>query len=277
MGLVALVGAGYLLLVVPPGIPFGLRLLGLVGLAGVRWWWHRQPRPSSGQAADGRSRPNPASRASWAGWADDGAGAWPPAYPPGAAGARAGWGQAAPGRNRAGRRQAGRRRRGRGGGGGLGRRSRAAGTGGGAGAWWQQGQGQQARRPAARAAGAARPGWDVGWPQPGPQPGPATGERTAAWQPWPPGGAGWPGGPAGAGSEAGPGPVAVAVLVDRDGQQATIELAPQAASLPPAVLARQAEQAVAAELGDSGWQLEAIQPPSPVPPDGAADTWGWGR
>jgi hypothetical protein len=123
-----------------------------------------------------------------------------------------------------------------------------------------------------------------GWPE----------DDTAAAEPTPAGEPGWtvtrpqtPGRPAAATEAAaaltdGTGELQlVAVLSNRAGQRAELHLAPGMATLPIAVLARQAAGLLAAEQGESGWRLELVEVVDPARTSqatgpGAQAPWGWG-
>ncbi len=73
----------------------------------------------------------------------------------------------------------------------------------------------------------------------------------------------------------------VAVLSNQAGQRAELHLAPGMATLPIAVLARQAAGLMSAEHGDSGWRLELVEVVDPARASqpsgrGAQPPWGWG-
>jgi hypothetical protein len=71
------------------------------------------------------------------------------------------------------------------------------------------------------------------------------------------------------------------VLSNQAGQRAELHLAPGMATLPIAVLARQAAGLMSAEHGDSGWRLELVEVVDPARASqpggrGAQPPWGWG-
>lgn len=70
----------------------------------------------------------------------------------------------------------------------------------------------------------------------------------------------------------------VAVLTNQAGQRAEVHLAPGMATLPVAMLARQAAGLLAAEQGDTGWRLVALEllHPTHASHKAAPAPWGWG-
>ncbi len=73
----------------------------------------------------------------------------------------------------------------------------------------------------------------------------------------------------------------VAVLSNQAGQRAELHLVPGMATLPIAVLARQAAGLMSAEQGDTGWRLELVEVVDPARASqpggpGAPTPWGWG-
>jgi hypothetical protein len=144
------------------------------------------------------------------------------------------------------------------------------------------------RRSAHSAATSGAASWADGdmWPDHRRAPEASAARGEAGWTVTRPG-PGWEGGP-GVAPQSAPalsGPPGelhlVAVLVNHNGQQAELHLAPGMANLPVAVLVRQAAGLMAAEQGDTGWRLEwleVIDPArvgQPSGPDGQMP-WGWG-